>query len=221
MVKSWGIPEICLTALHSPYKIVIGLRNHLKCPSQAVDMRIYPLPFIFLLISFIAACSPEPEQPTPTSVPTPTPTPFPAPDLAPILLRKNNLPTQATSAEISYTPHPSFDKVPSPPYFISALYANGPEFAGRISFFFYANPQILDAAWTAVLETVVTPKEVTGLGELAVVDFSDVVFIRCQTLIHLKLAGTNSEEPRLFAEQLDAQLTPLLCQSSPYESQPR
>ena len=162
-------------------------------------------------ILLLAACEGAKLSPTPTSLPAVTPT-FLIPDLESVLLRTSSLPARVTSAEISYTPHPSLADLPDAQYFVSLQFLQGTQFGGRVSVFLYANPADMDAAWPAILNTIATPKEIDDIGDLAVVNFSDLVFIRCTALVHIKLVGTQPEELRIYASQLDARFTPLVCQ---------
>ena len=165
------------------------------------------------LAGLLAACS-APNPATPTAVPpAPTEPDFPIPDLAPLFDDRRLRPPQATSVDISEIPHPSFAKLPEPRHFISAVYASGAEFAGRVSIFMYVFPEDLDAAWPLLLNLIVTPNEVPGIGDLAAVDHSDMAFIRCTALVHIKLVNSDPVELRTFAETLDAQLVPLICKN--------
>lgn len=167
-----------------------------------------------LFILVLAACSrgPAPEAtPTPSPYPTVESAPIDIPDLGPMLIDPVQLPPRVTSADISRVPHPAFALLPQADYFVSAQYANGSEFGGRVSIFIFAMAEDLDSAWPLVLDTIYTPREISGPGELAAVDHSDLAFIRCNALVHLKLNGADTDEIITFAEKLDADLAPLIC----------
>jgi len=135
------------------------------------------------------------------------------PNLEPLLLDPIRRPSKVTSAEISRVPHPSFSDLPEADYFISVLYARGSEFGGRLSIFFYALPEDLDTIWPLVLDKIYTPREIDGPGELTAVDHSDIAFIRCNALVHIKLDGADPDEILIFADQFDASLSGLICPS--------
>jgi hypothetical protein len=158
----------------------------------------------------LAACARPAPGITPTAIRS-TETAMPALDLAGVFSSRRLQPPMATSVEMSDIPHPSFAELPEPGFFISAVYASGAEFAGRVSLFMYGHSADLDAAWPLLLDLIVTPNEVPGIGELAAVDHSDMAFIRCMALVHIKLVNSDPVELRTFAEILDAQLVPLIC----------
>ncbi|HUF37048.1 MAG TPA: hypothetical protein VMN57_00870 [Anaerolineales bacterium] len=168
---------------------------------------------VLCLAAALSACrAPDPPA-LPTASPTPTATTFHAPDLEPVFNDRRLHPSQATSVELTAVRHPSFAALPEPNDFISAVYAAGAEFAGRVSIFFYLRPEDFDAAWPLLLDLIPTPKEVTGVGELAAVNHSDMAFIRCTALVHIKLVNTAPVDLRTYAETLDAQLIPLICKN--------
>lgn len=170
-------------------------------------------PLVVFVIALLTACTGQ------EPVPTPTPSPYPTtviksltvPDLGSLLIDPIQLPTRVTSADINMVPHPAFADLPQADYFISALYTNGTEFGGRVSIFIYAENADLDTAWPLVLDTIYTPREIQGPGELTAVDHSDMAFIRCGALVHLKINGADADEILTFAEKLDADLVPLIC----------
>ena len=178
--------------------------------NKMVINRKYFLLFIFSVF-ILQACSRGIPTPTPSPYPTQEPIRFNLPDLEPLLSGLTQLPARITSSDISSVPHPSLSKLPQPNYFISARYARGSSFGGRLSIFVYAYPEELDAAWPLVLDTIVTPREISGPGDLAAVNHSDLAFIRCNALVHIKLDGADSDELLTFAEKFDANLKPYVC----------
>ena len=163
-----------------------------------------------LQVSSAGCRSTPPATPTATPAP-PTATQLPVPDLAPVFDDRRLLPPNASAVEISLIEHPSFEELPESRHFLSVIYSNGAEFAGRVSLFVYAQPEDLDYAWPRLLDLIVTPNEVQGIGELAAVDHSDMAFIRCMTLVHIKLVNSDPFELRTYAETLDAKLIPVVC----------
>ncbi len=171
------------------------------------------LPALFLFLASLSACiSPEPVI-TSTPFPTIEAVRLDIPNLEPLLLDPIQRPPRVTSADISQVPHPSFSKLPEADHFISVLYASGSGFGGRLSIFIYAFPEDLDSVWPLVLDTIYTPREIDGPGELTAVDHSDIAFIRCNALVHIKLDGADPDEILTFADKFDADLKSLLCPS--------
>ena len=183
-----------------------------KKPDINPPSRLPGILIAILLVGILAACSDPDPVVTGAAPPPPTETAFPALDLAPLFNDRRLRPPQAASVDISEIPHPSFSDLPEPEFFVSAVYASGAEFAGRVSVFLYAHPEDLDAAWPLLLGQIVTPNEVTGIGDLAAVDHSDMAFIRCIALVHIKLVNSDPVELRTFAETLDALLLPEVCE---------
>ena len=165
-----------------------------------------------LLLTACSAPAPSPPAPTTTPYPTAETLSYTFPDMTELLVKNQQLPSRATSADISRDPHPMFKDLPRPDDFISVIYTNGSTFNGRISIFAYAQSQELDSAWPLVLSTIYTPREIEGPGELAVIDHSDIAFIRCSLLVHIRLVGADSDELLAFAEKLDADLKKAVCQ---------
>jgi hypothetical protein len=164
-----------------------------------------------ILTLILLGCGGPAPSATPQPTRIPTATVFPTPALDPILEQLNGVPARITSAEISQVRHPVYADMPEPDYYTGVQYLQGTEFGGRMAIFVYTDESDLDAAWPIVLGLIQTPKEVQDIGDLAAVNFSDIVFIRCTTLVHIKLVGTETEELLIFAQQLDARLNSAVC----------
>ena len=96
-------------------------------------------------------------------------------------------------------------------FFISYLFSQGSNFGDRLSIFLYAYPEDMDSAWPLVLDTIATPKEISSPSDLAVINFSDISFIRCSALMHIKINGADTNELLTYAEKLDARLKTYVC----------
>ncbi|MCM1564740.1 MAG: hypothetical protein NC238_02050 [Dehalobacter sp.] len=163
--------------------------------------------------------------PTPTS--TVTPTDFQIDDifLDEILIQYGDLPAGLTGGHISYEAPEMFNELPLADYTIFQQFAKATEVSGGVTVFVYTSLEKIEEAYAKTVEGLGdSTKIVEDIGEKGVisyvsmtvlgskVEFGDLVFTRCNAVVHVRMTDISDETSLSFyATRLDNRLVESLC----------
>ena len=192
---------------------------------------------IVLLFSGCSSPTPSPTQtPTPTATPSPTPTPIPLSeiDLEPILILPGDLPAGFDAAQTRQVIPEMFSALPKAQNQIYRQFEHDRDGAGGVTVLLYESSDDVNEAYSMIVDGFAEPQSIEGLtvlrplvpdlgeeaeantveGELLdiVLDSTDLAFIRCSAVVHIRMMDTAElVEVASYARRLDARLSDLVC----------
>lgn len=159
-----------------------------------------------LLVSCSAARSPNKS----------TPVPLADLDLAAILIKPGDLPMGYVDGQVQDFLPGMFDSIPRP---VKQIYQqfdqnNGSGSGGGVSVIVYDTEEASTEAYNTILLEMGSNGQETdigNLGEKANISGWNLLFLRCNTIVHFRMVGTSYDRYISYAQKLDERLSPLVC----------
>ena len=168
--------------------------------------------------------------PSQTLAPIPTPTFTLTPvllselEIEPLLIQQGDLPAGFSGAQVSKFPPEMFNNLPEAENEIYQQFEKGGEPAGGVAVFLYGSEDKLELAYNTLVEGFTEDKIIINdVGEKAEYDYlyfdmlgvitenSDLSFIRCNALVHIRMSNEEQRPILSYAQRLDERLTQVIC----------
>ena len=162
--------------------------------------------FVFLLVS----CKSAP------SINTPTQLPLADLDLEAILIQPGDLPMGYAGGQVQDFLPGMFEDIPQP---VNQIYQQfdltyGSGSGGGVAVIVYDSATASIEAYNTLLSEMggtAQEKEIENLGEKAHILGWNLLFLRCNTVVHFRIVGSNYDEYISYAHRMDERLNPLVC----------
>jgi len=162
--------------------------------------------FVFLLVS----CKSTP------SINTPTQLPLAELDLKTILIQPGDLPMGYAGGQVQDFLPGMFEDIPQP---VNQIYQQfdltyGSGSGGGVAVMVYDSVAASKEAYDTILSEMggtAQEKEIENLGERAHIAGWNLLFLRCNTVVHFRMVGSNYDEYISYAQRMDERLIPLVC----------
>ena len=174
---------------------------------------------VFLISSFLG-CSPADQAAAPTEplLSTANLTPGPTPDIEfdldeiqHILSAQSRYISGITGSDFVDSLPPWLSAMPPAQFVVNQRLLQGTEYGGNVVIAIYLNAVDLRLGYEQARETVNTPRQLETVGEVAVADHTDLVFIRCFAVVDIQVVSGDPDLLEVYARVLDAKLSRLVC----------
>jgi hypothetical protein len=147
---------------------------------------------------------------------TPTQLPLSDLDLEEILIKRGDLPMGYVGGQVQDSLPGMFDDIPQPvnQIFQQIDLTNNSGSGGEVAVFVYnSSPDSIKAYDTILSEMggAAQERDIEKLGEKAHMSGWNLLFLRCNAIVHFRIVGINYDQYISYAQRLDERLMPLVC----------
>lgn len=166
--------------------------------------------YLVLIALLLASCSTERSSNNPTRAP------LADLDLEAVLIKPGDLPMGYVGGQVQDSLPAMFNNIPQP---VNQIYQqfdqnNSAGSGGGVSVIVYDSVDASTEAYETILSDMgsnVQEKGVENLGEKADISGWNLLFLRCNTIVHIRMVGSNNDQYISYAQKLDKRLAPLIC----------
>ncbi len=205
MINTWQwMTKICLHVII----YVKWLSRNMHSGFQYQERIMKPVAWIYIITLLLTACTMT--SPTAPS----TQVPLAELDLKEILIQRGDLPAGYVGGLVENTLPGTYDNLPKP---INQIYQSidlGNVNGGGVAIIIYNTAASANEAYDTLLSEVTStdqPKQVEDVAEKADLTGWNMLFLRFNTLVHIRIVGSKETEYVTYAQKLDQRLIPLVC----------